>query len=194
MRNIVLYFFSWRSWSWLKFFLNIGTRPSSLKWKVQISNQSCKTATITMIIARNKLRIGKCTIVRVKSRNTNIIAKLKMEKGTSTRGIEPATVTFLASDSSGFIFPVFPLSSALVSGRMARGPWGSSVVHFLFIRNLSEKNLPEWGLSDPLPSTNPLSYWAIANINVKIGFYISPQTLDQNWSALVSLKQRCLTT
>ena len=63
-------------------------------------------------------------------------------------------------------------------------------VHFLPKRNLSEKNLPgwdsNWGTSDPQPSTYLLSYKAIDTIDVKIDFYISPQTLDQYWSTLVS--------
>ena len=67
------------------------------------------------------------------------------------------------------------------------------LVHFLFKRNLSEKNLSDWesnqGPSDPQPSFYPLSYRAIDIINAKIDFYISPQTLDQYWSSLVPLVQ-----
>ena len=63
------------------------------------------------------------------------------------------------------------------------------LVHFLFKRNLSEKNLPDLesnrGPSDPQPSTYPLSYRAIDIFVVKIDFYISPQTLDQYWLTLV---------
>ena len=62
------------------------------------------------------------------------------------------------------------------------------MVNFLF--NLSEKYLPDWespwGISDPQPSTYPLSYTALDIIIVKIDLYISPQTLDQYWSTLVS--------
>ena len=51
------------------------------------------------------------------------------------------------------------------------------------------KNLPgwdsNWGTSDPQPSTYLLSYKAIDTIDVKIDFYISPQTLGQYWSTLV---------
>ena len=42
-----------------------------------------------------------------------------------------------------------------------------------------------WGPSDPQPSTCPLSYRAIDINDVKIDFYISPQTMDQYWSTLV---------
>ena len=63
------------------------------------------------------------------------------------------------------------------------------LVHFLLKRNLSEKNLAGWesnrGPSDLQPSTYPMSYRAINVVNVKIDFYISPQTLDQNWLTLV---------
>ena len=54
-----------------------------------------------------------------------------------------------------------------------------------------KKNLPDWklyrGLSVPQSSTYPLSYRAIDTIDVKIDFYISPQTLDQYWLTLVLL-------
>ena len=42
------------------------------------------------------------------------------------------------------------------------------------------------GTTDPQPSTYPLSYRAIDILDVKIDFHISPQTLDQYWSTLVS--------
>ena len=67
------------------------------------------------------------------------------------------------------------------------------LVHFLFKRNLSEKNLPDWesnrSPSVPQPSTYPLSYRAIVVIYVKIVFIISQQTLDQYWSTLVLMSE-----
>ena len=63
------------------------------------------------------------------------------------------------------------------------------LVHFVFKRNLSEKNLPEWesnwGPPDPQPSTYPLSYRAMDIIAMKNDLYIWPHTLDQYWSTLV---------
>ena len=44
----------------------------------------------------------------------------------------------------------------------------------------------ERGPSVPQPSIYPLSYRAIVIFEVKIDFYISPQTLDQYWLTLVS--------
>ena len=63
------------------------------------------------------------------------------------------------------------------------------LVHFLFKRNLSEKNLPDrelnQGSSDPKPSTSPLSHSGVDINDVRIDLYILPQTLDQYWSTLV---------
>ena len=68
----------WWLW-WHKFFLNIGTRPIVLKWKDRNNYQSNKIASITMIITQQaQIRYS-------------IIAWLKMEKATSSRGIKPAT-------------------------------------------------------------------------------------------------------
>ena len=47
-------------------------------------------------------------IITQQPQNRHNIARFKTEKGTSSRGIKPVTLHF-TSDSSGFVFPAYPV-------------------------------------------------------------------------------------